>query len=439
MSIPSQPRPGDVPPDQPLGPALSPPDAAALDALVDAALESARLSDEHRARADAALRLMRVLDVRAQDLDSARERLVRAVAARLSKAAPHADEAHAPHPPVLCPADDDALEALVSSAFDPRRVAGGMRERAAQHLRLLDLLGKPARDPADASDADADSHSFSRESLIQRTLARVADAAREPRLRLDPAELRRTSGSGRRFRLADAVSVAAALLIGTAVVWPIMGAMRERGRQTSCQGNMAGLGAAFASYASSNKSSLPLATSSQPGTPWWFVGDPQRSNSANLFHLRRERYTDPAMLACAGNRHALTSLPDDARDWPEVASVSYSFQNLFSQARPTYDQAPTMIVLVDRSPVILKAIRGEWFDPEANSPNHAGRGQVMLRMDGSAVWTVTPVTDQGDNVWLPRDLEQAIQEARLRQGRSEAKPLKGTEEPAAADDVFVGP
>jgi hypothetical protein len=68
--------------------------------------------------------------------------------------------------------------------------------------------------------------------------------------------------------------------------------------------------------------------------------------------------------------------------------------------------------------------------------------------DGSVGWLATPEigvgedrwraagSARGDNIWLPRQVERAIDRA---VGRRRIDPIKGTEVPESADDAFVGP
>lgn len=415
-ALPPPPPDGDA-----LGPALSHDDERALDALIEADWNLDAVPETLRERARAVRALLTRLETVQHAASS--EALVAATLARIDAA----ESAEPGDLPALCPADDDALEALVSSGYDPRRVTGGMRERATRHLALLDLLNSGATDQ---------SMSFARESLVQRTLARI-DSTPALALGADTIPISR----GRRGpRLADLISVAAILLLGGAVAWPVTTTMRDSARQTACLGNLAGLGGAFASYATDHQDRLPMASDSPVGTPWWHVGDPARSNSANMFVLKRTQYVPGEQMACAGNPWARCELPSGALDWPTLQNVSYSYQNMFARQRPTFTLNPDVVVAVDRSPVVLRAVRGEWIDPFENSPNHKGRGQVMLRLDGAAAWTTSPVrTDTGDNVWLPRDLEEAIRAFQAAHGKREAAPLKGVESPAAGDDVFVGP
>jgi hypothetical protein len=112
-------------------------------------------------------------------------------------------------------------------------------------------------------------------------------------------------------------------------------------------------------------------------------------------------------------------------------------------------------VLADASPVIRRAVAKQRVYPLENSANHAGTGQTVLRLDGSAVWLNTPV-HEGDNIWLPADVEEVLREIQqqVAQGqqqgavplltrqdaaRQRAVRLEGTESPASVQDAFVGP
>lgn len=401
-------------------PGLCEPDREALDALVEAGFEVDRVPEPMRARARAAASVLGLLHTHAGEPD----RLIASALERIG----HGETLDGDGGPRLCAADDDALEALVSSGYDPRRVASGMRDRAERGLALLRNLDTDAG-------AQSGEFSFAREALIRKTLDRVANAGRAAGSELDASPRR----GWRRPRVADLVSVAAVLVVGTALAWSVASSMRAGSQRAVCQANLAGLGGAFAQYAGDYQDALPLASRSVPGTPWWHVGDPERSNSANLYTLRRLELARADMLACAGNPWARTDLPTDSRDWPELRAVSYSYQNMFAAERPTPHAQPSMIVLVDRSPVVLRAVRGERFDPMENSPNHGGRGQSALRADGSGLWMPTPETAEGDNIWLPRGLETIARDLQGRGRGRESEPLKGIESPASAKDVFVGP
>ena len=387
---------------------------SALDALVDAGFDASRVSGEHRAAAGRIASLVSMLGHGGPTADPS---LIDATVARARRSG--SAEAQ------LSSHDQSALESWVMSGYQASRVPGSLRARARQHEAL-------AAQAMHAPGVEATAR------LIERTLDRVqAEAdAQDARMMIEAA---RTGRGG--FRLADLVSVAAVLLIGTAVVWPVLSAVRHEARKTVCMANMGSTGLAFGQYASSHRDSLPMATASLNGGPWWNVGAAdRRSNSANLYELTRTGYASLADLACPGNPKApRDAFGPEAGDWRSFEEVSYSYQIMFGPARITWSAPVRGVVIADRSPVVARAIRGEWFSPDENSPNHNGHGQHILFSDGSSEWRRTPELASKDNIWLPRVLEQAIDAATGRRDREHRYELHGTETPTAADDAFVGP
>lgn len=397
-------------------------DAAALDALVEAGFEPEQVNDQLRQRAERILRVLGV--IRAPEVSGDAEARVDATLARIRAErdrAVFADDE-------LSPNDDDALEALVGAGMAPEATPSPLRRRAARHHELLSLLEPTAAEVAGDG------------RLVERTLARVQEAIdrQESRMALERAPV-----GGRRLRIGDLITVAAVLAIGTAAVGPMVGAVREQARRTACAAGLADAGRGFASYAADFKDSMPLASASVAGNPWWFVGRPEQSNSANMYTLTRTGYTPVQSLACDGNAGACRmDLGPTAMDWRALGEVSYSFQNLFARERPTWSgrkgtAVPSQrLVLVDASPVVRRAVNGLWINPLANSTNHGEKGQNALFGDGNVRWLRGPVLESGDNIWLPRFLEEAL--AKHRQA-TQAEPIKGNETPAGLDDVFVGP
>lgn len=395
--------------------ALCADDCEALQALCDAGFDCERVPASMRERSLRVAALLGVLNAATETpTDSL---LIDATCAQVARARRQSDLE-------LSPRDDDALEALVCAGMDPARCPSGVRARAERHAALLSLL--------DVRVDDAE-----RTRLVASTLTHIQSSVDDQAVRMQLAE--RPARVAFKPRWADLMTVAALMLISFGVLTPMLGAMRSGAQKTACAGNMATAGAAFGQYAQSNRDALPLATASPAGTQWWDVGNPAKSNSANQYRIIATGYARMETLVCKGNtaasRAALSSAPD-AADWKSIDQVSYSYQNLFAPVRPNWTSPSSQVVLADRSPVVLRAIRGEWIRPTENSPNHGGDGQTVLMTDGSGPWLRTPVLKSGDNIWLPRPIEDAI--ARL-QDPSRAAPLQGTEAPMGKDDVFLGP
>ncbi|MFT5422392.1 MAG: Tfp pilus assembly protein PilE [Phycisphaerales bacterium] len=319
----------------------------------------------------------------------------------------------------LCPADEEALDALVRAGFELARVPRSLRARAER----LHALQRAATTPA-AQEPRAE--------LVSRTLAHV-------QARLDHDS--QTFEIGRRrgltgVRWADVISVAAVMVIASSVVVPVFSAMRSQATRTSCQANMLATASAMGLYAGDNRGSLPVSTAGFGGS-WMKVGEPKQSNSANLYTVVTSNYARLNDLACPGNRAAPTVRTDpQATDWDSLDEVSYSYQ-IVSKFHPNWHsdaQGESPVILADRSPVVLRAAAGEVINPWESSPNHGRRGQHALRTDGSSQWRTEAWPTGEDNIWLPRYIEQVIDLA-----RNQAGLIDGTELPADRSDTFLGP
>lgn len=398
-------------------PSLSPNDAAAVDALI--AVGWRGVQDDRGARVQALLALIDagpLLDAedRGTLIDVTMARVLRTGA--VSEPAPSL---------ALSPDDEEALDAWVLAGFDAARAPGSLRGRLASHQALMNAVTAVA--PSD-----------SRAALVDKTVARVEDWRRREStsLAFEPVP------SSRRIQWRELVSVAAMVMIGTSVVWPMFSAARHAAQRAACLGQFSTVAAAMGAYAGDWRGSMPVAVTEMAGLPWWAVqpGKPV-ANSANLFTLPRTGYAKLQDLACGGNSTACRKkeTPPNAWDWSSLDEVSYSYQIMFTSERPGWSAEPRarMAVLTDRSPVVLRAVRGEWIYPLENSPNHGGRGQNILFTDGSAEWHRSPVVGQ-DNIWLPAFIEAAIRQALQSDEWVRQQPLRGIELPQG-HDVFVGP
>lgn len=393
---------------------LSPADAAALDRLMQSGL-----ADAHGEREQRLLDLLGLLDtpVSGESQRGTRLDLIQVHASRAARSEAHgqADDQH------LSPADTAALDHWMQSGYSP--APEPLRERVGrlEALASVTTTGQPASPEA-------------RTRLIERTLAAVQAAEQEQAGRMrfeDHAE-----ASGSRFRLADLVSVAAMLLIAVSIGLPAFQGVSRHQEQVACLTNMQSAARAFGTYAGANADMLPMTTAGFGGS-WMEVGNPSRSNSANLYTLPREGYARLDDFACPSNPLALRGTPrEGALDWGSMDELSYSYRIMGQNGLRMTVAVPSVsgvVVTADRSPVTLRAARGEIIFPEANTPNHAGRGQHVLFLDGSTVWATSPVI-MGDNIWLPRQVEEIIHQVRSRMGV-----IQGDEMPASETDAFVGP
>jgi hypothetical protein len=243
---------------------LSVGDDAALDALIDADFDVARVPDPLRDRAAAIARVMGLAagEGMTRQVDPAlTERTLAAIASVDRRSGTRFE-------PVLVAADEEALDALVAANFRVEGVNATLRERAQGLMWLGDLVTAPREGERVSPD------------LAERMLARIAATEMEPPVPVAGRPIFR--------RMADVLSMAAAGLLGVSVLWPVLTAWRHQSMKMTCGGNMATVAGAMSSYATDYREQLPVATASLAGPTWWDVGNgPGRSNSANLFQLPR--------------------------------------------------------------------------------------------------------------------------------------------------------
>ena len=315
-------------------------------------------------------------------------------------------------------ADQLAIDHLVETGWEASATPEEHRTRARRAIRLLDELRVGGVTSGESAD------------LADRTMDLIAVQAERARFSMIEADL----GDRRRgFRLADIGSIAAMLLIGVAIFWPVLGGLRASAEQRACSQNLHNAGVGFGMHASDRAGRLPMHSASllrvAPGAAsWWDVGTPERSHSANLYQLVGGGFTSLEDLSCPGNKNATVVASPGGQDWRSAAEVSYSYQLFGGRREPRLSDLRVTILLTDKSPVVDRARRGERVYAEERSHNHGGAGQHVLFADGSVGWLTRPVTESGDNLWLPAALSGA-----------EGIRLNGTELPVEPGDVFVGP
>ncbi len=393
---------------------LSPEDEAALDALVDAGFEVEAVEPALRERARRVAGLLGLLDGVAAPADGARSDLTDRVVGRVAGAMAEARQSETG----LSRDSGEALEAFVMNGYDAARAPSGVRSAARAHAgvhRLITELGPENERWIGAG----------RTVRTESVLAAIGDAAPLA------AEMPRRVRS---FRLADVFAAAAAILLVSAFTLPVLNSFTESGRRQVCMSNLQAAGVGLGMYALSNNDALPMATAGFGGN-WTQVGNPGHSQSANLFTLVRSGHVQPWDLACPGNEDAPRGAIDrDAGDWRRLEEVSYSYR-LMPAGRARVDVlSGGAVVLADRSPVLLAGMAGRRISPEAASPNHGREGQHLLGIDNSVRWAGSPVLGNGDNIWLPREIEQAVRNVRRKFGF-----ISGEELPETPDDTFLGP
>ena len=274
----------------------------------------------------------------------------------------------------LSPEDQRLLDALVECDFDPR----ALEALTPQDQRRADVLMSLFELLEDYPVEDAD------ETLVHATLARIdrTEDKRRTRMRLDASD----DAPRRHIRMPDFISVAAVILIGTAIAWPVTSHLRQRSIDSGCANNLRRMALAFGQYSKNYGGAMPV---HQAGLfPRWTASS---HNTINLDPLLEGGYCDPGHLSCPGHRGT---------------TGGYSYQWVVPGHQPRWGVVKNngSLVLGDRNPLIDAARAGRWVDAMTISLSHNGRGQNVLMMDGGTLWLEQPVIGANDYIWLPRGI-----------------------------------
>ena len=293
-------------------------------------------------------------------------------------------------PPLdLSPADQRIVDTLVDAGFDADAIespSADDRRRANAVTSLFELLEDyPVEDGDD--------------TLVHATLARIDRHENDRSARMTFASSTTEGGPRRRLRLPDFISVAAVILIGASVVWPVATHMRQRSIDMRCDSHLRIVGQALGHYVGDWGGAMPTVRTGLFET--WMPG---AKNAINLNPLLDYDYCDASHLHCPGHEGMLGD--------------SYSYQFQTAGRRPSWGAVRVTVLLGDRNPIIDAVVTGRFIQALSASINHGGRGQNVLSSDGSTQWLVQPVVGTRDNIWLPDrvDLPGGIRVTTLRPG-----------------------
>jgi len=269
------------------------------------------------------------------------------------------------------------------------------------------------------------------ELVIARTVEAVSAAARTEALLAREAVVSRPV-SRPTFSFKELGAMAALLFIAATILLPSFQRARQLAVDQACQAQAGQIGVALGQYANANKGELPAMGRTDAA---WLVdadGSPV-SNSRNLWRLVQDKIAHPQSFQCPAVRKP--EFPNVAQmtmlaDFPSREFIDYSYHNGVNVGPVRISgehlgrAAAEMAILADRTPVFPDGR----FDPrclnQSNSPNHGGRGQVVLYLDGHGAWTDhAEVGVDRDNIWLVQGVSH----------------YRGIERPVNATDTFLLP
>ena len=291
-------------------------------------------------------------------------------------------------PSDLSPADQRIVDTLVDAGFDTAAIESPSpddRRRADAVTSLFELLEDyPVEDGND--------------TLVHATLARIDRHEDDRNARMTVASSTMEGGPRRRLRLPDFISVAAVILIGASVVWPVATHMRHRSIDLGCDSNLRIVGQALGHYVG-DWGAMPTVR-----TGLFEAWMPGTKNAINLNPLMDYDYCDTGHLRCPGHEG--------------LFGDSYSYQFQTAGRQPSWGGVKITVLLGDRNPLIDAVIAGQFMQALSASINHGGRGQNVLSSDGHTQWLIQPIVGARDNIWLPDrvDMPGGIRMSTLRPG-----------------------
>ncbi len=292
--------------------------------------------------------------------------------------------------------------------------------KAAKVAQLFSLIGQC---PVDNPPAD----------LTRRTLERIADDRRR-RWFAEQAQALAAPRVGMSWR--EIAAVAAILVLGFSLLFPMVGRLREDARRVACAGNLQTAGMAIGRYAADNQDSMPRLPITA-GQPWWNVGQqtgkgqPVQSNSAHTYLLVRQGYVSPDALNCPDNPNAGRGLTRDMHDWRNASEVGFSTQNQYGEPiKLSRIPGNNLSLMADKNPLFGGQVRPgapmhfhRSLSTDTPSNFHRGKGQNILMLQGGVLWSAKPILPSGDNIWLANGVDR----------------YTGVETPASTTDTFLVP
>lgn len=308
--------------------------------------------------------------------------------------------------PLLRHEDAAAVDRLVENAFEiPAGLEPEVQSRADAARRLLGRIDRyPVEEPSE-EDLDA---------LTDATLARIDLAERDTERRLQIAN--HPSRVAQR-RLSDFVGVAAVFILAVSIVVPLSNHVRHERGIARCGEGLRDLGSAFGRYSASNNGAMPWAASLLPGV----VGEGTAAIPKHFEVGGRYRHGEHLRESLLGSPDPATGQRDPGYlakassiacpNHPNGEAGCYSYRLPAHRGELTWGFEPSLVVVGDRNPVIELVLGGQRVRLEMNSPEHADRGQNLLRGDGSVQFLRSPLIRIGggeDNIWLPDDGDDSV-------------------------------
>ncbi len=216
-----------------------------------------------------------------------------------------------------------------------------------------------------------------------------------------------------RENLIKMVALAAGILIVVGIAFPTLSGMRQKAWRITCNDRLRNVGAGFIRYVSENDDRIPYVATMAGAR--WSRGD-KGSNTRHPFLLLKQEHVKPQDFICPGNRNAIVmNIPVDQlalhNDFPLTNNFSFSSRIMCDKSSRRLN-GQRYIFMSDLNPV-FESLCARNSRPPASlvvdeelikrlssrlSSNHGGKGQNILRSDGSVEY-IKDRFIQGDDIF----------------------------------------
>lgn len=286
------------------------------------------------------------------------------------------------------------------------------------------------------------------ENLVELTVARLKLAASSGQTQLhELLELERKKDSALQRQVRHGVSLpwsfrenlikvsalAAGILIVVSIAFPALSNMRQKAWRIACTDRLRNVGAGFIRYVGENDDRIPYVATTAGAL--WSRGD-KGSNTRHPFLLLKKQYLAPRDFICPGSRNAAAvNIPADQLanydDFPSTNNFPFSFRIMCDKSSKRLD-GRRYILMSDLSPVFESLSTRNSRPPGSLvvdeklirqlSSNHRGKGQNILRSDGTVEY-ITVRFIQGDDIFTINGIRR----------------YERREIPADEKDIFLAP
>jgi len=264
--------------------------------------------------------------------------------------------------PILTDADAALLDRLVECGFEADAVTGLDADEQARLDRLVALLGLLDAYPTEPLSSEDQA------TLVNATLARIdlAEQDQDERMRFDSSM---RGGFGSRLGAPELVAVAAIIILGLSIIFPMMHAARNSSTRSADRNNLAQIGGGLFNFAQDQDGRLPQSAAHE-----WDYAFGESTNRLGMDPLVEDGYLDHDRFDFDSPGWSFQTQPEShsLTLTPELMTVWISDRNPTLEYIKISDDRQVITMAISWSPSVLLS------DGSVQSlPDHRFQGDDM--------------------------------------------------------------